>query len=135
MREFDTPISPARTAEITALIKELFELLPLRREVTGADYKMEPAERMVMEIGELKVKDGPRLRIGATEPSARPPFEWLYEVTSDVTPSDYFKHYLVMDDQIVLAHLKVLTPIDETEARIIASDLAEAKTVIENLPA
>jgi hypothetical protein len=133
MRSFGQALSSARTAEITALIAELYALLPLRREVLGAEYMMEPADAVVIQVGELKVKNGPRLRIGATQPAVRPPFEWLYELTSDVTPADYFKHYLVLEDQIVLAHLKVLTPIDDAEGDLIMSDLLMAREVINEL--
>ena len=131
MRPFGSPISRERTAELTTRITELYRLLPLRREIKGADYLMEPADKTVIEVGELKIKDGPRLRIGATETDARPPFEWLYEVTSDVTPADYFKHYLVFEDHIALAHLKVLTPIDEAEAEVILSDLRIARQLLD----
>jgi hypothetical protein len=123
MRPFGEPIGEVRRAELVAAIADVYAKLPSRRDILAADYLMEPPERVVIRVGELKVKDGPRLRIGATEADARPPFEWIYEVTSDVTEADYFKHYLVLGDQIVLAHLKVLTPIDEAEAQIILADL------------
>ena len=125
-------MTTARTAEVTNAIADVFAKLPVRRDALGIDYLMEPDDAVVIRIGELKIKDGPRLRIGATEASARPPFEWFYEVTSDITPAEYFKHYLVLEDQIVLAQLKVLTPIDEAEAELILSDLATAVELIES---
>ena len=130
MREFGEPISTGRQQELKAAIAEVFELLPLRKDILGVDYLMEPNDAVVIRVGELKIKDGPRVRIGATEASARPPFEWYYELTSSATPADYFKHYLVMDDQIVLAHLKVLTPIDEVEAQVVMGDLAVTKELL-----
>ncbi len=133
MRPFGPPLSAQRSAEVAAAIAAVYPRLPLRREVLGADYMMEPADAVVINVGELKIKNGPRLRIGQTVPTARPPFEWFYELTSDVTPADYFKHYLVLEDQIVLAHLKVLTPIDEPEAALIMSDLATASRLLDEL--
>ncbi|MBW4061997.1 hypothetical protein HJC99_05495 [Candidatus Saccharibacteria bacterium] len=130
MRSFGAPISRDRIAEITAAIAEIAPRLPLHRDVTGADYLMEPDDMVVIHLAELNIKKGPRLRIGATMPEARPPFDWLYELSSDVTPADYFKHYLVLDDQIVLAHLKVLTPIDDVEADLIMADLAVASELL-----
>ena len=131
MRDFGDPISRERTAEIVAAIEALYEQLPIRKDVLGADYQMEPSGNVVIRVREVGKKPNPRLRIGATDPSARPPFEWLYELTSDATEAEYFKHYLVLEDEIVLAHLKVLTPIDEAEAQVILDDLGVAASLID----
>jgi hypothetical protein len=130
MRPFGEPISHDRFIEIRSEIAAIFKVLPIRRDVLGADYLMEPPDETVICIGEMGKKPGPRLRIGATEPGARPPFEWFFEVTSDITEAEYFKHYLVLESQIVLAHLKVLTPIDESEAEVLMHDLLAAKTIL-----
>lgn len=134
MREFGAPIDDARTAEVRAAIINIYDQLPDREDVTGEIYGMEPADAIVIETRSIGRKPNPRVRIGATRDSVRPPFEWLYELTSDMTEAEYFKHYLVMDDQIVLAHLKVLTPIDEAEAQIILDDLELAQDLIHNPP-
>jgi hypothetical protein len=77
---------------------------------------------------EVDLRSGPnRLRIAATESSARPPFQWLLEITSDMGEADYFKHYLVREDDIVLAQRKVLTPLDDKEAEVVLSDLQAAQ--------
>ena len=67
-----------------------------------------------------------RIRIGRTLDEARPPFEWVYEISSDMGESEYFKHYLVRESDIVLAQRKVLTVIDDEEAAILRADLEEA---------
>jgi hypothetical protein len=90
---------------------------------------MDPARIVVKEI-ELKW-DGERLRVGNTLPDVRPPFEWIYEISSDVGEADYFKHYLVREHDIVLAQRKVLTPLDAEEAEILRADLQAALESLE----
>jgi hypothetical protein len=127
MREFGKPISLDEREEVLALAQAIYDAAGPKRAVKAEDFAMdEEPERVVVHEIDLKW-DGQRMRIAATEPNARPPFEWLVEITSDVGDSDYFKHYLVRDEDIVLAQRKVLTPIDREEADIILSDLREAK--------
>lgn len=126
MREFSKPISAEIKDELVALIIQVYSLVPAKREVTAADFAMtdRPARIVVKEV-ELKWNTE-RLRVAMSEPSARPPFEWSYEVSSDVGESSYFKHYLVRDTDIVLAQRKVLTPLDAKEADILRADLQAA---------
>ena len=74
-----------------------------------------------------------RGEIAATLPNARPPFDWLMEITSELGVADYFKHYLIRENDIVLAHRKTLTPIDDLEAKIILADLAAVKKSLKKL--
>ncbi len=129
MREFGAPAGAKLRAEITAMVEAIFDEVEPKRAVTGADFAMdEQADMVVAREIELKDVRGQRLRIAATEASARPPFEWLYEITSDIGEADYFKHYLVRQDDIVLAQRKVLTPVDDAEAKAILNDLRTAQT-------
>jgi hypothetical protein len=128
MRNFGMPVGPDVRERVLALAKSIFAAAETKRAVTAREFAMadQPPDEVVAR--EVDLRSGPeRLRIAATEPSARPPFEWLLEITSDVGESDYFKHYLVRDDDIVLAQRKVLTPIDAEEAEVVLADLRAAQ--------
>jgi hypothetical protein len=123
---FGRPISEFEQAEIAALTQQLFEQAPLGRELVAGDFLLEgnPARVVAREI-DVQWPDG-RVRVARSEQSERPPFEWNYEVTSDIGEVDYFKHYLVRDHDIVLAQRKILTPIDQDEAVVLRQDLRQA---------
>jgi hypothetical protein len=126
MRDFGRPIGDERRTELVALMKQIFESGDTKRSVTAGDFSMEDNPERVV-VKEVEVKwDGERLRVARTEEDARPPFEWLYEVSSDVGDTDYFKHYLARAEDIVLAQRKVLTVIDEPEAEVLEADLRAA---------
>jgi hypothetical protein len=127
MREFGEPVGDDMREEIMKLAQKFYDTAPKRRDVTAEAFAMEgdPA-RVVVHEAEIKTKDGERMRVAATEPTARPPFEWLLEITSDVGEADYFKHYLIREHDVVLAQRKVLTPIDSAEADLVLEDLRTA---------
>lgn len=126
MRDFGEPISDAARKDLLGLIDQLYSSAPAKREVTAGEFAMEEnPERIVVREIDLKW-DGERIRIGKTLDEARPPFEWVYEISSDMGESEYFKHYLVRENDIVLAQRKVLTVIDDVEAAILRADLEEA---------
>lgn len=128
MREFGVAIAPELRRELVRLIEQVFLAVPAKREVSAAEFSMEDLEPARIVVKEVEYKwDGERLRVAMTEPDVRPPFEWVYEVSSDVGDSEYFKHYLVRADDIVLAQRKVLTVIDEEEAEILKADLIAAR--------
>ena len=112
--------------EILKLAQGLYDSVETKRAVRAKDFAMDGDQERVV-AHEVDVKHGDeRLRVAVTEPSARPPFEWELEITSDIGEADYFKHYLVRSDDVVLAQRKVLTPIDAQEADLIKSDLQTA---------
>jgi hypothetical protein len=80
------------------------------RDILGGDFVMEPADAVVVQE--------------ATKPTARPPFEWLFEITSEINTGTAMRHYLLREEDIVLAERRTLTPIDEAEAQVILDDLA-----------
>ncbi|GAC1371312.1 MAG: hypothetical protein NVSMB39_4930 [Candidatus Saccharimonadales bacterium] len=126
MRDFGAPITAAARQELVDLIDKLYQAYPAKKEVSAGDFAMEEnPERIVVKEIDLKW-DGQRLRVGKTLDKARPPFEWIYEISSDMGESEYFKHYLVRENDIVLAQRKVLTVIDDEEAAILRADIAEA---------
>lgn len=131
MRTFDAPINRAKDNEIREAVTRLFARLTPYREIYGVDYAMDEATLLVVREGKLMLPDGERYRIAATTPEARPPFEWLFEITAELGESDYIKHYLIQDDVIVLAQRKVLTPIDETEAEVILADIATVEAELD----
>ncbi|HEY2004595.1 MAG TPA: hypothetical protein VGH44_05790 [Candidatus Saccharimonadia bacterium] len=110
--------------EILKMARDLYDRVEAKRAVKAKDFAMDgDQERVVAHEVDIK-HESERLRVAVTEPSARPPFEWLLEITSDVGgEADYFKHYLVREHDVVLAQRKVLTPIDEQEADLILHDL------------
>jgi hypothetical protein len=128
MRDFDTPIDSAVRDEIKALAQLIFDQAEPKRAVLASEFAMEETpDRVVVHEVDLRQGDE-RLRIAVTEAYARPPFEWLLEVTSDVGEADYFKHYLIRDEDVVLAQRKVLTPLDDEEAAILLGDLRTAQS-------
>lgn len=136
MREFQGTASAELMAEVRRRAQELFDLVPEKREVRGAALVMDDEDALVLREAVVPVPDMGKLQISATEATARPPFEWLLEITSDLHPeSDYFHHYLVREHDTVLAIRKDLTVIDEEEARLILADLATARAVVATLGA
>jgi hypothetical protein len=128
MREFGQPAGIGAREEILSLARSVFARAGAKRAVRAKEFAMEEdPERVVVHEVDLK-HEGERLRVAVTEPDARPPFEWVLEITSDVGHADYFKHYLVLADEVVLAQRKVLTPIDREEADLILSDLRIAES-------
>ncbi|HUD11198.1 MAG TPA: hypothetical protein VMS08_02205 [Candidatus Saccharimonadia bacterium] len=117
--------------QILKLANEIYDAAQPKRTVKAHEFAMEDNPDAVV-VHEVDIKWGDeRLRIATTADTARPPFEWLVEISSDVGDADYFKHYLIRDNDVVLAQRKVLTPIDQDEADLIMSDLRAAQAHIE----
>lgn len=132
MRPFGEGISDERRVQITAAAQRVFAAAPSRRMLLAGAFALDGDEdRVVATEAEVRWPEG-RLRVAHSRPEERPPFEWVYEITSNIDEDavDYFKHYLIRDNDIVLAQRKVLTPIDDEEARIILDDLALAEAAI-----
>lgn len=129
MRDFEGTVSAELAQRVRAAAKELFDLIKTKKPVLGSALAMEPADEVVLYEANIKTPHG-NLQLAETLPAARPPFEWLMEITSDLGDGSYFKHYLIRENDIVLAHRKLLTPIDDVEANTILSDLAVAKQEI-----
>ncbi|HVQ44848.1 MAG TPA: hypothetical protein VMT30_07880 [Candidatus Saccharimonadia bacterium] len=126
MREIGEPIGAQRCRELVDLAARVYDAGEVKRAVKASEFAMEDVpDRVVVQEVEVRV-DGERLRVARTRPDARPPFEWLLEVSSDLGETDYFKHYLFRDHDIVLAQRKVLTVIDEVEAEVLERDLRAA---------
>jgi hypothetical protein len=127
MREFGPLVGPEIRAQIAELARSVFNQAEPKRDVLAREFAMdENPDQVVVHEVDLRSDEG-RLRIAVTEPAARPPFEWLLEITSDIGETDYFKHYLVRENDIMLAQRKVLTPIDADEAATILTDLQTAR--------
>lgn len=134
MREFGPAASPELDATIRREALSLFELMPDKTPVLGDALAMDETDLLVLEAAEVFDEGGNKFKMSVTRPTARPPFEWLIEISSDLGESEYFKHYLVREDDIVLAQRKSLTPIDEAEAEIILADLTDARALVLALP-
>lgn len=100
------------------------------RDIPGSDFVMEPGDVTVIQELDVMTESG-RFRLAATKATARPPFEWLYEITSEINTGAGIRHYLVRDHDIVAAERRTLTPIEAIEAQIILSDLELVKNSIE----
>ena len=126
MRDIGSGIDKARYDQIVAAAEAFFEAASTKREVRASDFAIElPGDPVLTRESEVKWPEG-RMRVAKTLPAARPPFEWLIEITANIDEGDYFKHYLIREADIVLAQRRELTPIDEIEASIILDDLAAA---------
>jgi hypothetical protein len=127
MREFGQPIGAQMRDEILTLARNIYDQAEPKRTVRAKEFAMdEEPERVVVHEVDLR-RAGERLRVAVTEPDARPPFEWLYEITSDIGESEYFKHYLIREEDVVLAQRKLLTPLDQEEADLVIADLRAAQ--------
>jgi hypothetical protein len=127
MREFGKPADEGVRDQIFALAQSIYDRAEPKRDVRAKEFAMdEQPEQVVVHEVDLRSEDG-RMRIAVTEPAARPPFEWLLEITADIDETDYFKHYLVREHDVVLAQRKVLTPIDQVEAELVLRDLQTAQ--------
>lgn len=128
MREFGPMINAADRTRVRSLAQEIYDKVEPKRPVTAGEFAMDgDPDVIVARQVDLK-NEGERMRVAMTEESARPPFEWLLEITSDIGESDYFKHYLVRDNDIMLAQRKVLTPVDAQEFELIMNDLNIARS-------
>ncbi|MDB5178758.1 MAG: hypothetical protein JWN01_701 [Patescibacteria group bacterium] len=128
MREFDFPAGPEVRARIVDLAQAVFDQARPKRAVRAEEFAMDENPKQIV-VHEVDLRsEGERMRIAATKSEARPPFEWLMEITSDIGETDYFKHYLVRENDIMLAQRKVLTPIDAQEAEVLLADLRTAQT-------
>jgi hypothetical protein len=126
MRTFGPAHSADQRGEILALIKELIAGAPHLVHVPARDYLLEPPGAVIIDEATYETPDG-EIRVALSRPEFRPPFEWIGEVTSYINESEYFKHYLVRDDDVVLAQRRDLTVIDDTEARMLLSELELAR--------
>lgn len=131
MREFGPPASQELDTRIRREALALFDIMPAKKQTLGEALAMDDVDMVVLELAEVADEDGNKFKLSVTKPEARPPFEWLIEISSDLGESEYFKHYLVREDDIVLAQRKVLTVIDDEEAEKILVDIAEARALVE----
>jgi hypothetical protein len=89
--------------------------------VTGAEFDMEPATMIVAHSVKVGLEDGEYVRVHATTPDARPPFEWLLELT---TLDD---HFLLFDDgRLVRAVKKDLFPLKPGDGEWLIGQLGKA---------
>jgi hypothetical protein len=119
-------INAARREQVRALAQEIYDKVEPKRPVTAGEFAMDGDPGVVVARQVDLKNEGERLRVAMTEASARPPFEWLLEITSDIGQSEYFKHYLIRDEDIMLAQRKILTPVDAQEFEVIMKDLKTA---------
>ena len=123
MRDFGPTIDVTRRTEIVRAAREVFELATRRRSAVASEFALEISGNPIV-VNEADVRwDEGRMRVALTTAEAHPMFDWLIEITANIGEVDYFKHYLILPDEIVLAQRKVLTPIDEVEAQVILGDL------------
>jgi hypothetical protein len=126
-REFSPPVAPELRQRIIELVVAILEHAPKVKRLYGRDFAMDDEEALVGRSTKLDLGDEMgTLSVAQSEAGTEPPFEWLVEVTSEINPSDYLKHYLVRDSDIVLAHRKVLTEVDDQEAKSLIVDLEQA---------
>lgn len=130
MREFTGKITAELDRRIREAAEAVFKLMPEKKSTYGAELAMNDGEAVVLTEGTLKLPNGEKIQIAVTRPEARPPFEWLVEITSLIDETDYFKHYLIRDNDIVLAHRRDLMPIDNEEAEVILADLETARMAL-----
>ncbi|MEO7617702.1 MAG: hypothetical protein ABIS59_02570 [Candidatus Saccharibacteria bacterium] len=98
------------------------------RQIPGSDFVMEPGDAIVMEELDVMTESG-RFRLAATKAAARPPFEWLYEITSEINTGGGIRHYLVREDDIVAAERRTLTPLETADGELILSDFDAVEAV------
>lgn len=130
MRDFGAPAGAHWRTKIVEEAQAVFMAAQTRQDRRAAEFAMDgDPERTVATEAEVVWDEG-RMRVAISRPSERPPFEWEMEITSEIDEADYFKHYLVREDDVVLAQRKILTEIDEAEAKLIIKDLNTARRVL-----
>lgn len=130
MRNFSPPVRPELREQIVDLVQQIIAIAPKTKQQFGRDLIMDDTELLVSESARITFDDGAVISLAQSTPAARPPFEWLVEITSELEASDYLKHYLVRQDDMVLAHRKVITEVDDQEAEALVADL---KLTLESL--
>lgn len=130
MREFGPSIGKTEREQIRVLAQEIYDLVETKRAVSAGEFAMDGDPDVVVARQVDLRREDERMRVAMTEESARPPFEWLLEITSDIGESDYFKHYLIREDDVVLAQRKILTVIDTQEFELVMRDLKIARSWI-----
>jgi len=125
MRNFSPPVRPELREQIVDLVQQIIAAAPKTKQQFGRDLIMDDTELLVSESAKITFDndDDAVISLAQSMPAARPPFEWLVEITSELEPSDYLKHYLVRQDDMVLAHRKVITEVDDWEAEALIDDL------------
>jgi hypothetical protein len=124
--EFYPPVSAEKRSELIALVDELIGLCPKLKHQYGRDLAMDDEDLLVSKVAKFDLgEEVGTVTVARSEAIARPPFEWLAEITCDINDVGYLKHYLVRESDVVLAHRKVLTEIDDQEAERIIGDLKQ----------
>jgi len=124
MREFNPPASGELRQRIVELVSAILEYAPKVKTQYGRDLAMDEEDLAVSRSVKLDLgEEVGTISLAESEAVARPPFEWLAEVTSEIGESDYLRHYLVRQDDLVLAHRKVITEVDDREAESLIADL------------
>ncbi|QQR51871.1 hypothetical protein IPG36_04620 [bacterium] len=112
--------------EIVEMARAVYEAAPRHHVLKAAEFMFAgDSSRTVAEEATLDTPNG-KIRIAYSQPAERPPFEWHWEITSDMGEADFFKHYLIRENDVVLAQKRVLTPIDDFHAGIVLGDLRAA---------
>ena len=126
MRSFAPPVRSELRNQIVELVRQIIAVAPKSKQQFGRDLAMDDADLLVSESAKINIDDdGAMISVAQSMPVARPPFEWLVEITSELEASDYLKHYLVRQDDMVLAHRKVITEVDDQEAESLIADLMQ----------
>jgi hypothetical protein len=129
--KFEPPVAAPLRQEIVQLVDAILDRAPKVTSLRGRDLAMDDEDEVVSRSARVDLGEAiGTISVAASEASARPPFEWLVEVTSEIGQSDYLRHYLVRDDDMVVAHRKVLTEVDDAEAHELIDDL---KSVLASL--
>jgi hypothetical protein len=124
MRDFTPPVAPSLRQRIAELVLTILERAPKVKSQYGRDLAMDQVDMLVSRSAKIDLgEDIGSISLAQSEASARPPFEWIVEVTSEIGESDYLRHYLIRENDMVLAHRKVLTEVDDREAEGLISDL------------
>lgn len=131
MREFGDRARPELELAIRKAATDLYEAAPTKKPYPGSVFAMDNEHDIVMYEVDIRMPDGERFRLNTSTPESRPPFEWIMEITADMGVSEYIKHYLIRDNDIVLAQRKELTVIDDQEAELILADLATARAALD----
>lgn len=122
---------PAWEQPIRDRIQALYADTTQWKDIPGSDFVMEPPDVTVIRELDVMTENG-RFRLAATLPTARPPFEWLFEITSEINTGTAMRHYLVREEDIVVAERRTLTPLDDEEAGLILSDLSLVETTLKS---
>jgi hypothetical protein len=104
------------SARINLICQEILAHRPQTKPVPAPEALELPPSIIAVDNLKVPLPGGLTIEISHTRPAARPPFEWLTEITLASADKTYYKHYLTtLDGRLVEAIRKDFFPVSATD--------------------